>query len=222
MTGTADLARYLVPQGESDLGFHQGVVVTWDSTTNENTILVGGVEIPDVPALSIGDSIMMSAGDVVGLLRFKSTYFVLGRITLPGVSNAFGVKSDQLDLIETMAVPSSSFGDLTTLGPKVTANIGSARRCLVFSSAGIDVTGIGLGQFGVQVSGVSNILPQTDGTLASSTNNGTLTIQTTMVREYTAADGLNQGVNTFTMKYRLGNSTDSVIFSSRNISVFPF
>jgi hypothetical protein len=84
MTGTADLARYLVPQGESDLGFRQGVVTAWDSVTNENTILVAGTEIPNVPFINAAGMIALAPGDNVALLRYKSTLFILGKVVLPG------------------------------------------------------------------------------------------------------------------------------------------
>lgn len=67
----------------SDVGFRQGTVLEWDEQTGTNMVDVGGVQLSDLPALNIGDFVHLAEGDVVGLLRFKSTYFILGRVILP-------------------------------------------------------------------------------------------------------------------------------------------
>lgn len=84
MPGTDDLAPLFVAgQGSGDVGFRQGTVLAWDETNGTNTVDVGGAHLTDLPALNIGDFVHLAEGDVVGLLRFKTTYFILGRVILP-------------------------------------------------------------------------------------------------------------------------------------------
>lgn len=71
-------------QGSSgDVGFAQGTVISWDEATGSNVVDVKGVRLSNLPALNIGEFAILQENDVVGLLRFKSTYFILGRIVLP-------------------------------------------------------------------------------------------------------------------------------------------
>jgi hypothetical protein len=84
----AALAEILAPtnaraQPLSELGFHQGQVIDWNSTTGENTILLGGSEIVDVPMLNIGDTVNINAGDTVAVFRYRNAYFIIGRVIVP-------------------------------------------------------------------------------------------------------------------------------------------
>lgn len=83
MPRSDNLAELLVQAGSPDIGFHQGVVVEWDESTGTNTINIAGVHLTNLPALNIGEFVILQPDDVVGLLRFKHTYFILGRIVLP-------------------------------------------------------------------------------------------------------------------------------------------
>lgn len=66
-----------------DLGFHQGQITYFNSGTGENEILIAGSVITNVPMLNIGDTVNLVSGDLVAVLRHRSTYFILGRIVLP-------------------------------------------------------------------------------------------------------------------------------------------
>lgn len=72
-----------------DLGFHQGVIVAWNVQTGENVIRVAGSDIADVHMLNITEALVLEIGNIVGLLRFKNTYFILGRIIAPDTSAYF-------------------------------------------------------------------------------------------------------------------------------------
>lgn len=84
MFRTEDLAPLLTPAGTPELGFRSGLVLAWNADTGANTIEVGGSTLEDVPILNTGEAIALKAGHVVALIRFRSSYFIMGRITVPG------------------------------------------------------------------------------------------------------------------------------------------
>lgn len=95
LTGKADPDR--VPQ----LRFRQGTVQSWNPDTGANIIIVGGAALTDVPMLNTGEAIALKAGHVVGLLTWGGSWFIVGRITVPGspdfasASLAFGSAGDE-------------------------------------------------------------------------------------------------------------------------------
>lgn len=91
-----DLTPLVLPRQKEALGFHQGVIQAWNSETGQNTVNIAGAFVNDLPILNTGEAIVLKVGHVVAILRFRSTYFILGRITIPqdpqfaGASVAFG------------------------------------------------------------------------------------------------------------------------------------
>lgn len=85
MFRTSDLTPALATPARPDLGFHQGIVVSWNNQTGENLIDMSGTALENLPMLNIAESITVQPGYVVGILRFKKTYFILGRILSPGI-----------------------------------------------------------------------------------------------------------------------------------------
>jgi hypothetical protein len=90
MASAADIAALMVagmapPAGNSDIGFHQGVVQSWDELTGVNTVLVNGTSRSNLKCLSIGAGISLTAGDTVGLLRFQSTTSFSAGLRPPGL-----------------------------------------------------------------------------------------------------------------------------------------
>lgn len=108
--GAADLAPLLASAGLPDVGFHQGTVTAWNEVTGTNTVTVNGATLTNLPALNLGEFVILEPGDVVGLLRFKHTYFILGRIILPSGpdNNRATLSFDNASAIET------NFGLTTT------------------------------------------------------------------------------------------------------------
>lgn len=84
---SSDLSPFLHPAPAGDpLGFHQGTVVAWDNASNTNTIDVGGTQLTNVPVLNAGTVQALTAGQVVALLTWQGSWFVLGRLTPPGTA----------------------------------------------------------------------------------------------------------------------------------------
>lgn len=80
-----DLTPFLkASNGKPEVGFHQGRVMAWNQNTSKNTISMAGAVLSDVPILNGTEPLILKEGDIVGMLRFKTSYFILGRIMVPG------------------------------------------------------------------------------------------------------------------------------------------
>lgn len=75
-----DLAPLLGQPGTPDMEFRQGTIIDWDPEFGTNTIQVGNTSLTDLPTLSANGEVTLYPGDVVGILRVRSQYFILGRI----------------------------------------------------------------------------------------------------------------------------------------------
>jgi len=221
---TDDLSPLLTPAGQSDLGFHQGEVVAWDAVAGTNIIAVSGTVVTNVSVLSTADSVLLVPGDQVGMLRFKSAWFILGRFVPAGTSRALAIAPAVVPTVEF--TNSAVWADLPTVGPSVTANIGSSRRCLVFVSCGVfpPVDEGGSAHFNVR--GASTIDPSSNiynGAFVSNNfGNTAAAAAATRVYVLTAANGLNAGVNIFKMIYATSTAGFSVYFQDRTLVVMPF
>jgi hypothetical protein len=54
--------------------------------TGANSILVNGGTLTNIPILNIGDTVNLVPGDVVILMRMKSSWAIMGRVIVPGGS----------------------------------------------------------------------------------------------------------------------------------------
>lgn len=111
----------------------------------------------------------------------------------------------------SQSTSNSSYTNLSTSGPSVTMVTGA--RALVYITCSISNDGSNSSFAGVQVTGATSISADDSRALR---NFGTGEEYATMVRLY---DTLNDGTNTFTMKYRAlsGNAT----FRYRHLIVMP-
>lgn len=232
-----ELAQFMMPAGQADVGFHTGEVLAWDTTAGTNTIRVLGTPMQNLQVVATG-SVMVGAGDLVAIWRYKSTYFIMGRIA--PVSQALTVRAAS-DATTGTVTSTSVFTDLTgtTAGPTVSnVYIGLSRRCLVFLSCGCGSTDMGHGSAHFQVSGASTINPPTgagnwtQGAFIGSERAGagtdptTVSASATRIFLLTAASGLNSGLNTFTVKYMGHPDTGTLLnndvqFFDRVIVVLP-
>lgn len=215
---TDHLAPLLTPAGQPDMGFRQGVVLAWDPQLGTNTIDVGGTQLDNLPTLA-ASTISLAVGDVVGLIRFKSTYFIAGRIA-PAGGGALATRSAEVPTQESTT--SASYVNLTTAGPSVQAYIGGSRQCLVIVQASAAIVN-GVASCAAYVTGASTIGPTKPAYIGSNTTSQILgsVCSTDLL---TANDGLNPGLNTFTVKYAKtsGGGADSAVFGQRTITVIPF
>ena len=228
---TPDLTPFLMPPDRSDVGFHTGEVLAWDADAGTNTVRVLGAAIQNLQVVATG-SVMVGTGDLVAIWRYKSTYFVMGRIA--PINQALTPRIASVST--TSFTVSGSYSDLnSTVGPTLTnVFIGPSRRCIVFLSAFASATDDGYAAAHFTVSGASAINPPTGtsafskGAFIGSAGAGPqVGGSATRMFLLNAADGLNAGLNTFTMKYLGVNSAGTTptnndcFFSERVIMVLP-
>lgn len=77
---TPDIAQFLTQADSADLGFHQGEVVAWDGDAGTNTVKVLGKTMTDLPVLTSAGIADLGEGTTVGILKYKTSFFILGRI----------------------------------------------------------------------------------------------------------------------------------------------
>ncbi|NBH01931.1 hypothetical protein [Amycolatopsis sp. SID8362] len=221
-------AAAATPPGGSDIAHYTGQILSWDELTGLNSVLVNGATVSNLRVIRGGIGLAYQPGDTVLIEKRMSQWYILGNVGAPGAGAANQIGSAEVTTSETTG--STTYTDLATPGPSLTVNIGSSRRCLLMVGARISCAGtasnayIG-GSATANVTGASNIpivgtvslgvLAQTSpvaGGVGTFTRNFVLT----------AANGLNQGANTFTMQYRSNFASPVCGFSERNITVIPF
>ncbi|WIY05467.1 hypothetical protein QRX60_17050 [Amycolatopsis mongoliensis] len=224
-------AAAATPPGGGDLAHYQGQIVSWDEASGLNSVRVNGAIVSNLRVIRGGIGLAYQPGDTVLIEKRMSQWYILGNVGAPGAGAANQIQSALVAASE--ATGSTSFTDLATVGPSVTVYIGSSRRALVLVSAYIVATGTASsgtalgGRMSPQVSGASTIAA--DNTLSASLAAVTdpsgfagAGVTATFLRLYTAADGLNVGMNTFTSKYNSRLSSPTCAFASRNLTVIPF
>jgi hypothetical protein len=212
----------------SEMGFAQGTVVAWSAVAGTNQISVRGSVLTNLPSLIGSEVGLIRPGDVVALIRFQTTFFVLGRIEVADTAQrAFGVATDRELTEEDVSVSSGApFFDLPG-GPQVSVYIGSSRRCQVILSAMVR-SYFGVSDVGVRVSGASSIAPNFWQVLSVSASGPGISVSAQLSGSRTiqlsADDGLNEGLNVFTMVYRFNKDdpTGAGTFSDREITVQPY
>lgn len=218
------------------VGFRQGVIITWNSETAENTVLVAGAVMENLPILNTSEAALLVAGDVVGILTAGPTWAIMGRFTYPGTPEAVSSIKAITNRIVASADPfsgsrnSTTYGDLTGVdpGPAVTATIGPSGRALVLWSAEIGQTGLTHEinpHVGVAVSGATTRAADAEAALnvefRDATGGQTSEFQAWFqMGTFHLFEDLNPGETTFTMKYRHDGMASSVNFSAREIAVF--
>lgn len=199
------------------LSFHKGTVVAWNAVLGTNTIRVLGSNVDDISSLLGSEVGLIRAGDNVALLKFQTSYFVLGRIESPGTEQrALAVST--AELVADAAPSTSTFTAYG--GPSVQVHIGSSRRCKVSLSAEMSIVNT-IAWMGFRVSGASSIAAAEWRSLAG--GGADTYLEATREVILTADDGLNEGLNIFTCMYRIGSNGDPVpIVVERQIIVQPF
>jgi hypothetical protein len=233
-----DLVPLLAPSPGKPVSFRQGVIVSWDQTTAENTVLVGGALMENLTILNTSEAAILAEGDVVTILTSGSTWGILGRMTIPGTPEAVSAlsalrtASDLVTATETYS--SSSFGDLATYGPEVEIIVGASGRILVTLSATMEyeaLRGFGLNSAGAamsfDMSGANSLAASSLRSVRGRIEYNTAQVPTfdtdlTGVLDASKVvllEGLDPGLTTFTAKYATHGASTPVSFGNRVITV---
>lgn len=249
-----DLSTLFTPQGQSGSGgngvtFRQGVVVTWDQDTAENSVNVGGSLLVNLPCLNTSEASLIEAGDVVGILVAGATWAIMGRFVIPGTPEAATSIQSITNRIKASSDPfggtrnSTSWGDLANVasGPEVTIRVGASGRVLCFWSCemGQTLTTASGGSLvwmtrntphvGVQLSGANTQTPDDSRALNANLEfpavgqanaaQALFWMQSSMMHLF---DNLTPGDTTFTLKYKHDGLTPAAFssFEAREIAVF--
>lgn len=185
----------------NQLAAQRGVVQSLDLTN-----MVAAVQLPDGPVVNAAWLTMPPLlASTVWMLEVRS-----GSWLVLGPENAHGPRANNVDTTETST--SLTYTDLTTVGPAVTLLTGAA--VIVTLTAQMANSGAGAGTIAAfAVSGASTIAANDNQSIANQT-----TVAQTASGSFNVT-GLTPGLNTFTMKYRVGATTGTWL--RRNIAVTP-
>ena len=75
-----DPRRVLQDDGNTDLQFYQGIISVWNTATFANVIQVAGTTLRNVPILTSAGLNALRAGDPIALLKYKNSWFIIGRV----------------------------------------------------------------------------------------------------------------------------------------------
>lgn len=142
-----NIAPLLMRREHPELGFHQGIVVSWNNNTGANTIKISGSNFSNLPILNTSEASSLNSGDLLGVLRYRHQYFILGRIAIPG-SLVFGASAIAFSAahssLSNFVVPGDAFEDIlidmTIVPPKwatralvlLTVNLSAVNTSTVF------------------------------------------------------------------------------------------
>jgi hypothetical protein len=229
------------PEGPTDSAFYVGRILQYDTLTGTNVVEVQGNVFGDVRTLSSGIGLRYNSGDSVILIKKQTQWFILGKVGSVGGAAGSGLQSVQENFITNFGTSGVWADHPTGAKPVVTANIGSSRTALVFyrcnvkAKAGdhnIDASAYDpqcLVGISFAVSGASTIAPnvwagqtvllqvELSNMLGTGKVSGVLTTLAGFM-PLTATQGLNPGLNTFTMKY---NTAQTAEFQIGGITVVP-
>jgi hypothetical protein len=223
------------------IAYRQGLVVSFDAATLENQVLIGGSILTDLPLLGVGEATLLVPGASVGVLVIggtgAKTYAIIGRIVRPNTADATAAIGLLNSLVYAATVntqesrSSTTFGDLATVGPAVTAPVRASGRLLVIVNTQIQwIESNASPQRGgwatIDMTGANTVSTATANDVVLPTANLGLTSPGTTAMAfqgtYTAAGvftGLNPGLTTVTMKYASQYSGEAVDFGRRTLIV---
>lgn len=228
-----------------DVRFRQGTIVTFNQITLQNTVLVGGEVLTDLPLLGVGEATLLVSGAVVGIMVVgdaAKTMFITGRIVTPNTpdaANAVALLNSQIfasTILTGETCSSTTYTDLATVGPQVVVPVGPSGRILIVASAQIQWTTTAAantnndGRFDVEFAGANTRSPNEASDplvgvvkdqiiIGGGGTNSTARITTVTAQAVFA--GLNTGNTTITMKYRDSQAgTNPCDFFRRTLTVF--
>lgn len=223
---------FAMPAGPAQpMSYRQGRIVTFDQTTLQNTVSVGGTTLTDLPVLGVAEAASLTAGSVVGVMVVGSTWAIIGRMVTPNTAEATDAISQLSSWVVAASIGtqqtynSTAYGDLGTVGPAVTVNVRATGRLLVMITSQIqwvdlDVSDGNGGACTIEMSGANTMAPAAAANqlLPTAFTQLNIVAANSLQGCYTAMavfNGLTPGATTVTMKYLCYVAGESVDFGRR-------
>lgn len=126
------------------ISWRKGTIVSYDQATGANVVEVAGTNITNVPILGVAEAATYVPGASVGILVADSggsqSWFIIGRIVRPSTADYTDAvnrlaNSFYVDQVDTGSdTTSTTFGDLTTFGPRTNPIVKSSQKLLILAS----------------------------------------------------------------------------------------
>jgi hypothetical protein len=244
----AELLAAAQPQPNRGLHFGQGTILSWNLDTFESEIDFRGVTLRNPGVLSGPDALTYKVGDVVALQGWApnggfSSWWIIGRVITPGsgagaaaidwmtsalgaqiAAAVFGNRIQFDTVVDNEATSSTSYTNLTTVGPTVPdVEVSSTGRALVMLYARLSGqkggSNISTPHMSYEISGATSTSPSDLRALqVPSETDGAVHAVTAVFLHST----LNEGLNTFQAKYKMGGGQTEARFTQRTLIVIPF
>lgn len=222
-----DLVPLLNQRTDPGLGYRQGVVVAWDPVTASNQIRVGGSVLTDLPCLNAAEALLLQPDDVVAVLTAGRSWFVLGRIVVPGQvqAAAYGVGLAHAQTISNIAVSSGTY-TTDAGGPSVSTRVYGSGKVIATIGATIDADigeGLAVAIYGSGPGGAtygpSNLPLQLSNVITGTSLGGAISASMSCETELS---GLAPGEWVFELRYRKLSGTGNPAVSARTLTIAPF
>lgn len=135
----SDLASLFTQPGGTE-SFRQGVILAFNSSTGANQVQVGGAVLENLPILVGGDTVNFGPGDVVILLKFRSSWAILGRIVVPGNENLTATAVDFYSNATFGATPFNITTSFSTAASVTITTPAWANSLLLYATSLVNVT----------------------------------------------------------------------------------
>lgn len=202
-----DLAGVIAAGGGGNANMRIGTVKAFNAAAGTLTVTVAGT---DMPGAFYNPAYLPLVGDVVAVMNAGPTWYVMG-----STSNALARTTPVTANVGAAEFTTSgTYGDLSTVGPSVTAIIGSSGRATLTLGA-IFAGATNSAYMSFAASGANTISPSDTQCVEAAS----LGHQNSFSRELLLTN-LASGSTTFTAKYRSGDGA-SAFFSIRTIDITP-
>lgn len=121
--------------------FRKGTIITFDPVTLANTVLVGETIMSNLALLGVAEADTYVTGAQVVIHLFEGSWAIVGRYVTPNTAaatdavNRLGNGTVSASVLAGESTTSTSFTDLTTVGPIVNAIVKGSGKLLVVLSA---------------------------------------------------------------------------------------
>lgn len=219
------------PAGPEDVALHTGTILAWDAVTGLNSVWVNNTALSNLKAVQSGIPARYSVGDTVLIVRKQTQYFIFGKVAAPGGGAGSAPVGNTTPAMVDQADSAGAWVDLTgSPGPTVSTYIGSNRAALILYGFKYDGFQSSV-DMGWEISGANTLAP---GFFGSTTITAGLTSSVASTYTQLASPSgsylmgnsvlLNQGLTTFTSKYRVTRGTPGATqarISQRSLTVIP-